>query len=68
MKSFSTVYNKSKRQVIDARNQLYESQKDSLIKVLKETYMITGNMSSLPIDKQKSLMIKLAKITSQTED
>ena len=59
MKSFSTVYNKSKKQVLDARNQLYESQKKAIIKVLKETYMITGNLSDLPIDKQKAMAKKI---------
>lgn len=59
MKSFSTVYNKSKKQVLDARNQLYESQKKAIIKVLKETYMITGNLSDLPIDKKKTMAKKI---------
>lgn len=59
MKSFSTVYNKSKKQVLEARNQLYESQKKAIIKVLKETYMITGNLSDLPIDKQKTMAKKI---------
>lgn len=59
MKSFSTVYNKSKKQVLEARNQLYESQKKAIIKVLKETYMITGNLSDLPIDKQKAMAKKI---------
>jgi hypothetical protein len=48
MKSFNSVYNKSKKQVLDAKTKLYESQKLAIIKVLKEAYMITGNMSDLP--------------------
>lgn len=59
MKSFSSVYNKSKKQVLEARNQLYESQKNAIIKVLKETYMITENLSKLPIDKQKEMVKKI---------
>ena len=55
MKSFSTVYNKSKKQVLEAREKLYESQKVAVINVLKETYMITGNMSDLPADKKKEI-------------
>ena len=57
MKSFNSVYNKSKKQVLDAKAKLYESQKLAIIKVLKEAYMITGNMSDLP-EKQKKEMAK----------
>ena len=59
MKSFSTVYNKSKKQVLDAQKNLYESQKEQVINVLKETYMITGNMSDLPIEKKKIMAKKI---------
>ena len=59
MKSFSTVYNKSKKQVLEAREKLYESQKVAVINVLKETYMITGNMSDLPADKKKEMAKKV---------
>lgn len=59
MKSFSTVYNKSKKQVLDAREKLYESQKVAVINVLKETYMITGNMSDLPADQKKEMAKKV---------
>lgn len=48
MKSFSTVYNRSKKNVLNNRHDLYENQKKQIIKVLKETYMITGNLSDLP--------------------
>ena len=59
MKSFSTVYNKSKKQVLEAREKLYESQKVAVINVLKETYMITGNMSDLPADQKKEIAKKV---------
>ena len=59
MKSFSSVYNKSKKQVLEAREKLYESQKVAIINVLKETYMITGNMSDLPADKKKEMAKKV---------
>lgn len=59
MKSFSTVYNNSKKQVLDAREKLYESQKVAVINVLKETYMITGNMSDLPADQKKEMAKKV---------
>ena len=59
MKSFSSVYNKSKKQVLEAREKLYESQKVAVINVLKETYMITGNMSDLPADQKKEMAKKV---------
>ena len=59
MKSFSTVYNKSKKQVLEDKQRLYESQKEKVINVLKETYMITGNMSDLPIDQKKMMAKKI---------
>ena len=59
MKSFSTVYNNSKKQVLEAREKLYESQKVAVINVLKETYMITGNMSDLPVDQKKEMAKKV---------
>lgn len=59
MKSFSTVYNKSKKQVLEAREKLYESQKIAVINVLKETYMITGNMSDLPAEQKKEMAKKV---------
>lgn len=59
MKSFSTVYNKSKKQVLEAREKLYESQKVAVINVLKETYMITGNMSDLPAEQKKEMAKKV---------
>ena len=59
MKSFSTVYNKSKKQVLETKQKLYESQKEKVINVLKETYMITGNMSDLPINQKKEMAKKI---------
>ena len=66
MKSFSTVYNKSKKQVLEAREKLYESQKVAVINVLKETYMITGNMSDLPADQKKEMAKKVFEYWSPT--
>lgn len=59
MKSFSTVYNRSKKNVLDNRHNLYESQKKQIIKVLKETYMITGNLSDLPAPQQQQMAKKI---------
>lgn len=59
MKSFNTVYKNSRKEVLDARAALYESQKVAVINVLKETYMITGNMSNLPKNVQKEMATKV---------
>ena len=59
MKSFNTVYNRSKKNVLNARYNLYESQKKQIIKVLKETYMITGNLSDLSESNQKKMAKKI---------
>lgn len=59
MKSFTTVYNNSKKQVLEAREKLYESQKTAIINALKESYMITGNITSLPVAKQKEMAKKV---------
>ena len=59
MKSFTTVYNNSRKRVIEAREKLYESQKVAVINVLKENYMITGNLTDLPVDKQKEMAKRL---------
>ena len=59
MKSFAHVYNNSKKQVLDEKARLYESQKAAVVKVLKENYMITTPISSLPMDEQKDFAKKL---------
>lgn len=59
MKSFSTVYKNSKKEVLEQKAALIESQKVSIINALKETYMITGNMSDLPKEMQKDMANKV---------
>lgn len=59
MKNFATVYNNSKKQVLNERAAIYESQKIALVKVLKENYMITGNISDMSYDVQKEFASKL---------
>lgn len=59
MKSFTTVYNNSRKKVIEAREKLYESQKVAVINVLKENYMITGNLTDLPVEKQREMAKRL---------
>lgn len=60
MKSFTAVYNKSKKEVNERREQVLNSQKVAIVNVLKEEYMITGPMSELPA-KQKEEMAKRLK-------
>ena len=60
MKSFTAVYNKSKREVTARREQIFESQKVAIINVLKEEYMITGKISELPV-KDKEMMAERLK-------
>ena len=59
MKSFTTVYNNSKKQVLEAREKLYESQKTAIVNALKESYMITGKITDLPVAKQKEMAKKV---------
>ena len=47
MKSYSQVYNQSKKKVLEERRAVYEAQKVAVVNVLKENYMITGKMSEL---------------------
>ena len=59
MKNFTTVYNNSKKQVLAERAAMYESQKVAIVNVLKQNYMITGNISDLPADQQKVFATRL---------
>ena len=59
MKNFTTVYNNSKKQVLAERAAMYESQKVAIVNVLKQNYMITGNISDLPVDQQKQFAARL---------
>lgn len=59
MKNFNTVYNNSKKQVLQERAAMYESQKVAIVNVLKQNYMITGNISDLPADDQKVFATRL---------
>ena len=59
MKNFNTVYNSSRQQVLKERAAMYESQKVAIVKVLKENYMVTGNISDLPVEEQKQFAARL---------
>ena len=59
MKSFNTVYNTSKNQVLENRAKLYEADKIKVVNILKEEYMIKGKILNLPVTKQKMLAKKV---------
>lgn len=59
MKDFVTVYNNSKKEVLKERAAMYEAQKVSIVNILKQNYMITGNISDLPMEKQKEFATRL---------
>jgi len=59
MKNYNIVYNTSKQQVLAEKAAMYEQQKVAIVKALKENYMITKQISELPIDEQKEFATKL---------
>ena len=50
MRTYNEVYNQSKKEILDRRNQMFEQQKLAIVNVLKEEYMITGKICELPQD------------------
>lgn len=59
MKSFTAVYNNSKKTVLAERAALFESQKIAIVNALKENYMITRPISEMSLDAQKEFAQKL---------
>lgn len=59
MRNFSEVYNASKKEVLEQRAILFDNQKKAIVSVLKEEYMITGNITDLPLEIQKEMADKL---------
>ncbi|WQJ53266.1 MAG: hypothetical protein [Wendovervirus sonii] len=59
MKSYNTVYNNSRDEVLAEKAALYESQKVAIVKALKENYMITKQISELTKEEQKDFAKKL---------
>lgn len=64
MKSYSQVYNASKKEVLEQRKAVYNAQKVAIVNVLKENYMITGKMSDLKPKKKAEMAKKLAEYWS----
>lgn len=64
MKSYSQVYNRSKAEVLARRKAVFDSQKEALVNVLKENYMITGKISDLPKEQKQKMALKLAEYWS----
>lgn len=59
MKSFQTIYNASKQQVLKEKKDLFESQKIAVVKALKNLYMISGKVLDLPKTEQDKLARKV---------
>lgn len=59
MLSYKQVYTNSRNQIIESNTQIYNKQKEDVVNVLKEMYVIKGKISDLPKDKQTALMKKL---------
>ena len=59
MRTYNEVYNQSKKEILDRRNQMFEQQKLAIVNVLKEEYMITGKICELPQEQQKEMAKRL---------
>lgn len=59
MKSFNTVYNNSKKYVLNERNKVLTEERKKVVNILKEEYMISGDILSLPKTKQNNLAKKV---------
>ena len=57
MRTYSQVYNQSKKEVLDARQAVFEKQKIAVTNVLKEEYIIRGKISEMS-KKDKEMMMK----------
>lgn len=64
MRSYNQVYNQSKKEILDRRNEMFEKQKIAIVSVLKEEYMITGKISELPQKEQVKMAKRLAEYWS----
>ena len=60
MRSYSQVYNQSKKKILDEKKALIEQQKVAVVNVLKEEYMVTGNVDDLPAEEKKRMAARLA--------
>lgn len=59
MKSFQTIYNASKQQVLKEKKEMVESQKIAVVNALKNYYMISGKVLDLPKTQQDKLARKV---------
>jgi len=64
MRSYSQVYNQSKKKILDEKKALIEQQKVAVVNVLKEEYMITGNVDDLPSEEKKRMAARLSEYWS----
>ena len=64
MRSYSQVYNQSKKKILDEKKALIEQQKVAVVNVLKEESMVTGNVDDLPAEEKKRMAARLAEYWS----
>ena len=64
MRSYSQVYNQSKKKILDEKKALIEQQKVAVVNVLKEEYMITGNVDDLLAEEKKRMASRLSEYWS----
>lgn len=59
MRKFTAVYEDSKKDTLQMKAALYEKQKQAIVSILKEQYMITGKIENLPLEEQKQMACRL---------
>lgn len=64
MRSYTQVYNQSKKEILDRKKSIFEQQKIAIVNVLKEEYMITGKMADLPRDEKAKMAKRLSEYWS----
>ena len=64
MTSYSQVSHPSQQKLLDEKKALLEQQKVTVVNVLKEEYMITGNVDDLPAKEKKRMAARLSEYWS----
>lgn len=55
MKSFNEVYRNSKKEVLEQKAAIIETQKVAVVKAIKEMYMVSGKITDLPKAMQQEM-------------
>ena len=59
MRTYSQVFNQSKKEVLDQRKAVFEKQKIAVVNVLKENYCIDGKIDDLPKEEKDKMLKRL---------